>query len=82
MNINLKELAEQRLAIEYLLQNKEDFGKAVRAKPIKKLLRFLEEVEVDLEMAGESITELDSPRLEAIEERNKWLAFIKSNDDV
>ena len=39
-----------------------------------------EEVETDLEMCGESIIEIDMPRLEAIEERNKMLSFIKEED--
>ena len=50
------------------------------AKLIDKILLMYEEVETDLEMCGESIIEIDMPRLEAIEERNKMLSFIKNED--
>jgi hypothetical protein len=77
MNVNLKQVAQQRMGLEHLLENKQDLAKVIKPKLIRDLVRFLEEVERDLEMAGESITELDMPRLEAIEERNKMLAFKK-----
>jgi hypothetical protein len=42
----------------------------------------MEEVEADLEMAGESIPELDMPRLEAIAERDKAMRFMNNEDDI
>ena len=81
MKVNLKEVAEQRMGLEYLLQNKDDLSKTIKPKLVRQLVRFLEEVERDLEMAGESIAELDMPRLDAIEERNKMLRFKRTSDE-
>jgi hypothetical protein len=77
MKSNLKELAKQKEALKEAIPNS---GKL--SSPLKKLVRWIEEIETDLEMSGESIVELDMSRLEAIEERDKFLAFIKYNDDL
>ena len=81
MNVNLKDITEQRMALQYLLANKDDLSKIIKPKLIKNLVKYLEEVETDLELCGESITELDMSRLDAIEQKNNWLAFIKNGDD-
>lgn len=79
MNINLKKLTQQRLALETFQKQVIASGKSSRY--IKDLVRFLEEIEADLEIGGESIVELDMPRLEAIAERNKFVSFVKDGDD-
>ena len=78
MLINLKELAQQRLALNHLLTS--DEIQVPKPKLIRNLLRFLEDVESDLEIGGESIVELDMSRLEAVEERNKMLQFLKDSE--
>lgn len=83
MKINLKELAQDKEVIKYcqkiLVENSET--KALSRK-LNRVLRFMEEVEVDLEMGAESIIELDMPRTKAIEERDKTLKFYKDGDDI
>jgi len=83
MKINLKEFSQDIQVIKYcqkvLADNSET--KALSRK-LNRVLRFMEEVEADLEMAGESIPELDMPRLEAIEERDRVLKFYKDGDDI
>ncbi len=82
MEVNLKEVSKQILELKFLkkqlLEQNADPKKS--AKLIDKILLMYEEVETDLEMIGESIIEIDMPRLEAIEERNKMLSFIKNED--
>lgn len=51
------------------------------SRKIRKIIQFMQEIESDLELGGESILELDMPRLEAIEERNRMLIFRKDSDD-
>lgn len=46
------------------------------------LVRLIDDIESDLEISGESIIELDMDRLEAIEERNRFLNFIDKADDI
>ncbi len=83
MKVNLKEFSQDIQVIKYcqkvLADNSET--KALSRK-LNRVLRFMEEVEADLEMAGESIPELDMPRLEAIEERDRVLKFYKDGDDI
>jgi hypothetical protein len=79
MNINLKHLAQQKASLIYAQKQLSGAGRTSRY--LKDLVRLLEEIEVDLEIGGESIVELDMPRLEAIEERNKFLAFSKESDE-
>lgn len=81
MKVNLSKLVQQRTVLQTVVS-----GSAVVApggmKKIKELLRFIEEIETDLELGGESIVELDKERLEALEERNKMLKFMREADDV
>lgn len=51
------------------------------SRKVRKIIKFMEEIEADLEIGGESIVELDMPRLEAIEERNNMLKFKRDSDD-
>ena len=82
MKINLKEFAQDKEVIKYcqkiLVDNSET--KALSRK-LNRVLRFMEEVEVDLEMGGESIIELDMPRTKAIEERDKAMRFMNNEDE-
>lgn len=83
MEINLKKLAQQKEQLKYIqtvLANQQ-ITKAL-SKKLNELIRFIDEIETDLEMCGESIIELDKPRLEAIEERNKMLNFLHDGDDI
>ena len=81
MKINLSKLVQQRDILQTMFS-----GSAVivpgGVKKIKELIRFIEEIELDLELGGESIVELDKERLEAIEERNKMLKFMREADDI
>ena len=82
MKVNLKDLCKEKETIKHaqrLLAN-ESMSKAL-ARKLEKVIRFYEEIETDLEMGGESILELDMPRLKAIEERNKMLQFLHDGDD-
>ena len=83
MKINLKEFAQDKEIIKYCqkILAEESETKALSRK-LNRVLRFMDEVEVDLEMCGESITELDMPRLEAIKERDKALKFYNNGDDI
>ena len=82
MKINLKEFAQDKEVIKYcqkiLVENSET--KALSRK-LNRVLRFMEEVETDLEMAGESITELYISRLDAIAERDKAMRFMNNEDE-
>ena len=82
MEVNLKDVSKQILELKHLkkqlLQQNADPKKSSRL--IDKIVLFYEEVESDLELCGESIIEINKPRLEAIEERNKMLSFIKEED--
>ena len=82
MNINLKEHARDIEILKHveklLLEQSETKG---ISRKIRKVIKFMEEIEADLEIGGESIVELDMPRLEAIEERNKMLRFKRDTDE-
>lgn len=79
MKINLKKYVQKKEALKEISALTE-----IRKyrKLLKELIMWLEEVETDLEMGGESIVELDQERLDAIEERDKFLAFYKLTDDI
>lgn len=81
MKLNLKDFSKEKMTLEYV---EKILGENAVTKPLakklRKTIRLCEEIERDLEMAGESIVELDKPRLEAIEERNKAIAFHREED--
>ena len=81
MKTNLKKLTEQRYILNELYSGATVITSS-HIKRLKELSRLLEEIETDLEIAGESIVELDQERLEAIEEKNKWLNFYNKTDDI
>ena len=82
MNINLKEHAKDIEILKHveklLMDDTETKG---ISRKVRKIIKFMEEIETDLELGGESIVELDMPRLEAIEERNKMLRFKRDTDE-
>lgn len=82
MNINLKDFAKDIEVLKHveklLLEQTETKG---ISRKVRKIVQFLQEVEADLEIGGESIVELDMDRLKAIEERNNMLKFKKDTDD-
>jgi hypothetical protein len=83
MEINLKDLVKTKEAVKYIQS-------ILRDQPVTKglsrklddVVRLYDEIESDLELGSESIIELDKPRLEAIEERNKMLNFLNKTDDI
>ncbi len=81
MKVNLNDFSKEKMTLEYV---EKILGENAVTKPLarklRKTIRLCEEIERDLEMSGESIIELDKPRLEAIEERNKALSFNKEED--
>jgi len=83
MKVNLKNICKDKEMLKYLQSVLRDqpVTKGFATK-LEKIIRFYEEIEVDLEMCGESIVEIDMARLDAIEERNKMLSFIKGIDDI
>jgi hypothetical protein len=83
MKVNLKKLAQQKLALEQASRIMSHVNETKRqSKHLKDLIRLVEEIEQDLEMAGESIVELDKGRLESIEERNKMLMFFNNEEEI
>ena len=82
MNINLKEHAKDIEILKHVekLLFEQSETKGISRK-VRKIIKFMQEIETDLELGGESIVELDMPRLEAIEERNNMLKFKLESDD-
>lgn len=86
MKVNLKDLTKNKeylKQLQSLIRNGEEIHnlKAFSSK-LEKVIRLYEEVETDLELSGESIIELDMPRTDALEERNKMMKFINNQDDI
>jgi hypothetical protein len=79
--VNLKKISEQKDALVFINRKMKSDPEMRRFnKKIVELTRFLEDIESDLELSGECIIELDMPRMEAIEERNKRMNVLP--DDV
>ena len=83
MEINLKDLVKTKETLKYIqsILRQETVTKGL-ARKLDATIKFYDEIEADLEIGGESIIELDKPRLEAIEERNKMLNFLNNADDI
>lgn len=82
MIINLKKLSLQKENLkraQSLLRSVPEGRPLVRN--LNNLILFLNEIEIDLELGGESIVELDMSRLDAVEQRNKMLNFLNEEDD-
>lgn len=82
MEVNLKNHVKDTHVlkhVEKLLAN--DSMTRGLSRKISKIIKEREEIEVDLELCGECIVELDKPRLEAIEEKDKMTGFISHDDD-
>lgn len=83
MNINLKDHCKQKETLKYIASIlREQPALKGLARKLEKTIDFYDDIERDLELGTESIIELDMPRLEAIEERNKMLQFLNQADDV
>lgn len=82
MKVNLKRYALEKEALKFV-QTKlsEQSSTKPLANRLAKTIRFLEEIETDLELGGECIIELDKARLDAVAERDKTMNFLKSSDD-
>lgn len=82
MKINLKKFALDKEATKFVQKRlyEQDSTRGL-ANKLKNVIKFLEEVETDLELGGECIVELDKSRLDAIKERNKMLTMLNEADD-
>jgi len=83
MEINLKDLVKTKEAVKYIqsILREQDVTKGL-ARKLDEVIKLYDEIESDLEIGGESIIELDKPRLEAIAERNKMLNILNKSDDI
>ena len=83
MEINLKDLVKTKEAVKYIqsILREQDVTKGL-ARKLDEVVKLYDEIESDLEIGGESIIELDKPRLEAIAERNKMLNILNKSDDI
>jgi len=83
MKINLKDLVKTKEAVKYIqsILREQAVTKGL-ARKLDEVVKLYEEIESDLEIGGESIIELDMPRLEAIEQRNKILNILNKSDDI
>ena len=83
MEINLKDLAKTKEIVKYIqsILREQTVTKGLSRK-LDEVIRLYDDIETDLEIGGESIIELNKPRLEAIEERNKMLNFLNKADDI
>lgn len=81
MKVNLTEFSKEKDILKYAQKvlSQTSVSQTLSRK-LSKIIKKYEEIEVDLELSGECIISLDQERLEAIEERNKALAFIKDED--
>jgi len=70
-------------AVKYIqsILREQDVTKGL-ARKLDEVIKLYDEIESDLEIGGESIIELDKPRLEAIAERNKMLNILNKSDDI
>lgn len=83
MEINLKDLVKTKEAVKYIqsILREQAVTKGL-ARKLDEVVKLYDEIESDLEIGGESIIELDKPRLEAIAERNKMLNILNKSDDI
>lgn len=83
MEINLKDLVKTKEAVKYIqsILREQAVTKGL-ARKLDEVIKLYDEIESDLEIGGESIIELDMPRLEAIEQRNKMLNILNKSDDI
>lgn len=82
MKVNLKQYAKDTYVLKHVekVLGETPTTKGLSRK-IAKIIKDRDEVELDLELGGECIIELDKPRLEAIEERDKMTGFMSQEDD-
>jgi hypothetical protein len=82
MKVNLKQYAKDTYVLKHVekVLGETPATKGLSRK-IAKIIKDRDEVELDLELGGECIIELDKPRLEAIEERDKMTGFMSQEDD-
>lgn len=83
MKVSLKDISKEKETLKYIqsVLRDQSVTKGLGNK-LEKIIRFYEEVETDLEMCGESITELQGGRLEEIQERNRSMSFYNKTDDI
>jgi len=82
MKVNLKKFAQEKEALKYVQKRLlEQQSTRPLANKLAKTIKLLDEIETDLELGGECIVELDKPRLDSIQERDKMLLILKEGDD-
>ena len=82
MNVNLKKLVQDKEAAKYVHKRlSEQASTKPLASKLNNIIRLLDEIELDLELGGECIIELNKGRLESIEERDKMMRMLKEGDD-
>lgn len=81
MNINLKDYTKDTHTLKYIekILAEQPVTKGLSRK-LSKIIKERSEIELDLELGGECIIELDKPRLEAIQERDKMIGFLDNED--
>ena len=82
MRVNLKQYSKDTYVLKYVekILGEHPTTKGL-SKKMAKIIKERSEIELDLELGGECIIELDKPRLEAIEERDKMTGFMSQEDD-
>ena len=82
MKVNLKKFAQDKFALNYVYKklHEQSAFKPLEKKK-KNVIKLMDEIETDLELGGECIVELDKPRLDSIQERDKMLLILKEGDD-
>lgn len=82
MKVNLKKFAQDKFALNYVYKKlHEQSAFKPLANKLKNVIKLMDEIETDLELGGECIVELDKPRLDSIQERDKMLLILKEGDD-
>jgi hypothetical protein len=82
MNINLKKLSLEKEAAKYVHKRlSEQVTTRPLASKLNNIIKLLDEIELDLELGGECIIELNKDRLESIAERDKTLRMLREGDD-
>ena len=71
MRINLKTLTHQMNSLDFIRHHPTVMAQSIINKDLQALYDLLVIVKTDLEMAGESIVELDKNRTDAIKERDE-----------
>lgn len=82
MKVNLKKFSLEKESLKYIQKRlSEQQSTKSFANKLAKTIKLMDEIELDLELSGESIICLDKERLDSIEERNKMLLLLNEADN-